>query len=470
MATRIGRRQLLHLAGLGTVGGLLLTACGGAPPTTTPPPKQDTTSATTPAPKQEAQPTASSAPKATSAPASANAVKIKFMAWAVDAKWLGGWDRSVEEFNRRNQNVQAEFQWSPIDGWEQKIMTMVSGGIVPDVVNTFLSVFLNLAGKGVLTPLDDYVKASKTVNLDDIIPMFRESGIFKSKRYGLPFSGGGFFYYYNDDAFKAAGVPAPKAEWTWKDFQEAAVRLTKREGDRVTQWGGDRGNWRGWVLSAGGKVTDDSLKKCLLDSPEAIEGLQFLQDMIHTHKALPTNEALQEADNQAMFMSGRSAMGYTNSTLAQKMGNDMKFKWNAVVVPKGPGGQFCAAGANNTTLQASSKYKDEAYLLVEWVTSTEGLMTRGLPEVTRKSQLEHPDLIDKLDPTFQGPGRTRDFVNIIMQANLTGVMPPMTPMWLEAETEINRQLDNLWFNRKPAAQVAKDIVAAVDPILQQWEG
>ncbi|MBI2940421.1 MAG: sugar ABC transporter substrate-binding protein [Chloroflexi bacterium] len=484
MANHITRRRFLTLAGSSALGGAALAACASAPTPTPPPPTKAAPIPAPAAPKPTTAPTAApaapkptaapapkptSAPVPTTAPAATGAAQIKFMAWAVDAQWLGGWDRSVEEFNKRNANVRVEFQWSPSQGWDQKVQTMIAGGVVPDVVNTGINLFINLAGKGALTPLDDYVKRSPTINIDDVIPMFREASVYKGKRFGMPFSGGSFFFYYNEDLFKAAGVPVPTSRWTWQDFLDVAARLTKREGNRVTQWGANRGVYTSWVYSAGGRFTDDTLKTCLLDSPEAIEGLTYMQDLIHKHKVAPTNEALQEENANSLFISGKSAMGYSNSTIALQLGDKAKYKWFSVVDPKGPKAQRAHAGANMATLQEQSRNKDAAFRLLEWISSTEGLLARGIPEVVRKSQLDHPNLVKTLDPSYQGPSRSLEFVKLIMEANMIGAMPPMTPKWAEASTAINTEFDNIWFNRKPVAQAAQDAVKKANPILAQWK-
>jgi multiple sugar transport system substrate-binding protein len=451
----------------------LLAACGAAPAA---PPAANSAATTVSSAVASATITAGPAPTTASAISAAAAtapgagpVKLTFMAWAVDVKWLGGWDRSTAEFNKRTSDVQVTFQWSPISGWEQKILTMISGGVAPDVVNTFASMFIDLIGKNTVIPIDSYTAASKTVNLEDFFPLFRQSGVFLGKRYGLPFSGGGSFFYYNEDMFQAAGVPLPTPDWTWQTFTDAAVKLTKRQGATVTQWGGCRGDWQSWVLSAGGKLADSTAKHCLLDSAEASAGLQHLQDLIFKQQAVPTNEALKKQDSNTMFQANTSAMGYTNSTLAQQMGDRMSFKWNAVRVPKGPVAQLAGGGVNNAVIAAASKDKAASYRFLEWITSTEELISRGLPEVTRQSQYDSPNLVNNLDPTFQGVGRTKAFVDVIVSGNGTAVTPPETPMWTQASGAIGKELANLYDNAKTASEVGKAIVQQVDPILAQWQ-
>jgi len=52
--------------------------------------------------------------------------------------------------------------------------------------------------------------------------------------------------YYNKDLFDADGLEYPTDTWTYNQAIEAATALTKREGDRVNQWGMNLGNLAIW--------------------------------------------------------------------------------------------------------------------------------------------------------------------------------------------------------------------------------
>ena len=69
--------------------------------------------------------------------------------------------------------------------------------------------------------------------------------------------------FYNVDLFEEAGVEPPPADWedtefTFDVFLDMAQQLTKREGNRTTQWGFlvNRGQrpWASWVYSNGGAL------------------------------------------------------------------------------------------------------------------------------------------------------------------------------------------------------------------------
>src|SRR5699024_9680853 len=107
--------------------------------------------------------------------------------------------------------------------------------------------------------------------------------------YGVPDRSGAMVLYYNKDLFDEAGVEYPTAEWDWDTFLEAAQALTDPS---KGQYGyGGVGWWPQWfslVAQNGGHVLDPETGAPNVNSPEAVEALQFAYDLYFTHEVAPT--------------------------------------------------------------------------------------------------------------------------------------------------------------------------------------
>jgi len=152
---------------------------------------------------------------------------------------------------------------------------------------------------------------------------------------GVSFAAEFMITYYNKDLFDKADVPYPPTnpeEWTWEKFVETAKKLTfdkkgRRPGepefdpDNIVQYGAVIPIW--WcpllplVWSNGGDIADETGTQPLINSPETIEALQKIYDLIYEeHAAAPptvtdafpsTNIALQTGQ-VAMVIDGQWAM------------------------------------------------------------------------------------------------------------------------------------------------------------------
>jgi multiple sugar transport system substrate-binding protein len=133
---------------------------------------------------------------------------------------------------------------------------------------------------------------------------------------------------YNKDITDGAGLTVPSsidAAWKWDDFIAAADKITKdHEGrspsesgfdpDNVAQYAvsapGDLPTLHGFFVSNGIQLFNEEGTECYIDSPEAIEVVQSLVDLVFKHRVSPTPvEANSFGGNPAALLgSGRVAM------------------------------------------------------------------------------------------------------------------------------------------------------------------
>jgi multiple sugar transport system substrate-binding protein len=204
----IRRRELLRLVGSASAVTLLVTACGGgqAPsPTTAPSSAQP---AATKAPQAAAaQPTTAPAQPTTApttAPANAAApaggptptpnplASVPIKSGKTVIEWWFGWGgmtalnalgNVAKTFNESHDNFQVKpLQVSSIT---QKLLAAIAGGTAPAVETGNIN-FAEFWVKGAAQPLDDYIKSSKTINIEDFFEPNLKAGQWKGKTYGVP--------------------------------------------------------------------------------------------------------------------------------------------------------------------------------------------------------------------------------------------------------------------------------------------
>ncbi len=107
-------------------------------------------------------------------------------------------------------------------------------------------------------------------------------------QYGIDYHLGAFLMYYNREVMEAAGVD-PDSIVTWDDYVEAGKQVTQdTDGDgdidiyMTTEEITDMFTARSLMLmNGGGAYNADG--ELILQSPENVEALQFMQDLVHTH-------------------------------------------------------------------------------------------------------------------------------------------------------------------------------------------
>ena len=119
--------------------------------------------------------------------------------------------------------------------------------------------------------------------------------------YALPVDARPLMLYYDADYFAREQVPPPTdGSWNWDDLVENAVKLTRRREDGTpARWGlGAHSNQVWWALWQNlAEAVDPDTLQCRLQEPEAIEALQFIHGLIHSHASRRQGELGVAAGN-----------------------------------------------------------------------------------------------------------------------------------------------------------------------------
>ena len=226
-----------------------------------------------------------------------------------------GWDGLVADFEAAHPGVKIEVQVTPGDEYLPRLLTQIAGGDAPDVVGVENTPFPQFVDRGILADVTDLLASSEGFTADDFFPHLLDRYTYDGRVYGIPYDAQPFaMLYYNPALFDAAGLDYPTNDWTWDDMLAAAEALTiTDDSGNVEQYGINAGNrWDYFVYGAGGAMVDDlrNPTKSMLDAPEAVEGIQFMVDMMHEYNVYPAPQTLEALGGASrdFFLTGKTAM------------------------------------------------------------------------------------------------------------------------------------------------------------------
>lgn len=162
---------------------------------------------------------------------------------------------------------------------EEKLLTALAGGEVPDVVLWDRYQTSLYAPKGALAPIDDFV-AEDSVDLDAFYqPALGEMEV-DGELYGLPLLVDNRSLFYNQTQLDEAGLEAPT---TWDELKTAAVALTESSGGTLERAGfdlSDPGLFNQYLAQAGGSLLNEDETETAFNSPEGLEVLEFWESLL----------------------------------------------------------------------------------------------------------------------------------------------------------------------------------------------
>jgi len=289
----------------------------------------------------------------------------------------------IDRFQEDHPGTQVTY--FPLLGYDlQKLTTMMAGGVAPDIFTGWGTWFRTWAEKGQIVSLDPYIDLHRSeLDIDDFYEGPLEGMRAGEQQVALTKYVNPVVLFYNKDMFDEAALEYPNYDWTWDDWREAAIKLTKREGNKTTQWGlwvpvpstfsRDANFVRG---NCGDFWDKNDPTHFTFDSPEAVEGLQFLHDLIWKDKVAPLGADFGGLSDP--FTPGVVAMG-------QEIGNQFfrwigpiadKFQWDGTLPPKGKCGRGIEVSLDGYMIYSGTRYPDLAWDLLMLMVSKEAAVCR----------------------------------------------------------------------------------------------
>ncbi|HHT27582.1 MAG TPA: extracellular solute-binding protein [Firmicutes bacterium] len=347
-----------------------------------------------------------------------------------DAK-LSYLESKAREYEELHPNVQVDI----IVGNQDKLRTMLAGGVDPDIHD--LPDFSHLGAAGFyqdIMPLlqrDGLVRAYNPVVLNS---MSTNDG----KLYMVPEQVVSTVSFFNRDLFLASGVQTPETlgpGWNWDYLLNAGKKLTvDRNGDGTPEsFGIDRGYayWRRAIEAAGGDYYEFNAQgmpiKSLWTSPEVVTGLEYVA-LLWEEGTIPYGRVPRH--EEYFFWTGKTAIDIVDAiAITGSYLSNVSFDWDMAIMPAGPAGPISSgAGGNGPFIFASTKNLEQVWDFCKFLF------------ITRENVMEYAKITGSI-PAYVGAQASYAAANNLLNKNYQAVfealnyLPPRSGGTLPAELQ-----------------------------------
>lgn len=365
-----------------------------------------------------------------------------------------------DEFESQNPNIKVDIETIAFGDYFTQMQTRVAAGNAPDAYELNYENFVSYAKKGVLQDLAPLFGGFDPSALNEkALSAFAADGV----QYGLPASFSNVLLFYNKDLFDRANVAYPTNDWTWKEMDDAAVKIRALGEDifgvfqPVQFW-----EFYKTVQQNGGSLFNDDMTKFTFNTPQNVETLQHLADRLITTNTMPTQAQLSGVGDWDLFKAGRLGMIITGVWAFPDFVANVEFPWDVAVEP-GNVNKATHFFSNGLVISKDSKQKEAAFKWIQFMSaSKEAAQIRvdanwELPAVTDTQVLEAflqatpPDnrqaVFDSLNylvtpPVIEQFAEMTDIVGIHLAAAAEGAKSPQQALddaQKELEQKINLQ-------------------------------
>jgi multiple sugar transport system substrate-binding protein len=294
---------------------------------------------------------------------------------------------------------------------------------------------------------------------DDFLPAIRDMASYQGKLLGIPYRVTTSILNYQKQLLTDAGFTTPPADWD--SFLAAAQATTKPPRYGLGIWGRQGpamvGGFTPFLYGNGGRYFDPVTMKIEINSPQAVEALQYYGDLMTKYKVIVPDAITWEFDEIiAGGQTDRYAMTITLAPYGTLI-NDPKLsktggRWAWSVAP----GRHSAAdsrvsfGGWTFGVPAAGKNTEWAFEFIQMATSKQW-MRRSLERGNappRTSVLTDPTVLDRFG-----------WAPVMAEALKTAVLEPRDPFWPAMELQLRSGISAVLLGQQ-TAKVALDSVAA----------
>ena len=317
------------------------------------------------------------------------------------------------DFDRAHDDIRLEIEHyeprgtdgSGAAGFAAALTAGVAAGTVADLAHFSGSTWQAFAARGSLQPLGDYAAQDRWTTPWPADEAYELQTRFRGKRYLSPSSAGPMLMFYVQEHFRRAGVPYPRADWTYADFQDTARRLTWRADGRDLygyEWSpGYVPNAVWWRMN--GTTEWDRIaepRKATWTTPAIIEAFQYqLYDSQYKLGVAPAQSVLEAQSGAARIEGGGTAMKVEGPWFLQRMAERWRREgtgpagFDVQLLPTGKAGRKVHLNAlEGQVMTRNSKDRDAAWEVLKWIGSEPG--QRRIAESGRLCNV--PDAVRKL--------------------------------------------------------------------------
>jgi len=234
-------------------------------------------------------------------------------------------DELTNDFNKLNPGVAVAAQYQGNYGaLNQKLIAAVAAGSPPTITQLFPTWTEQLIQAKAIVPVQNFFSGPDGLSdeeLADILPLLRQTNTFNGVQWTMPFNKSLYLLFYNEDLLKQNNLRVPE---TWDDLLRVAKALTKEEGGRTTRYGftvrTTEDYFFAFLLTNGGAYMQSGGREVAFNSAAGVEALQFLFDLVQTHKVAYVISGFADADmgagKTAMYIATNPGLSFAKAAAA----------------------------------------------------------------------------------------------------------------------------------------------------------
>jgi len=316
------------------------------------------------------------------------------------------WGGDIEFFKPLYDEFTKKYPWITVKTFGSgggdveglsKLAALQSSGEPPDIVwPQNISKWMD---GGNLEDLSPYIENDPIVPTLGIKDGFLQAWSMDGKIYALPWTDDPWPIVINKDLMEKHGMEMPPNDWTYDDFRDMAKKATDpAAGEYGMSFNGVFKVQFPFLLpianghASGLNYMNDNNTQSMLNTPEVLADLKWLQDMYNVDKVMMDVETFNKSGyaDGADFHAGKALFSIAQPL--KQLDDMVDFEWDILPAPRGKVSQPGIRNTSPLAMLSASKNKDAAWLFIRFQFEYEANKWRieniGFPSMVKNDELD----------------------------------------------------------------------------------
>lgn len=421
--------------------------------------------------------------------ATGETTEVSMYTWWGDSEQDLG-EAIVKDFEKEHPEIDVKENYIPYNDYLSKINTLIAAKQTPDVflIQEFLA---NEWGtKGVAKDLRPLYEAQGLTPEDLYLPtaMYRTD----NSLWGVNPSLTTICLFYNKTLFEAANITPPGLDatnpWTWEEYVDAAVKLTKDASGKTPKDAGfdinnaqvfgtlmpnNQNNLQALMYAAGTSIASEDGMSLEITKEKGVDALQKIADLSLKEQCAPSVAATKSAFSNAavMLMNDQLGMFIDGAYVFPNFTNE-GYEVGVTAIPKiGEKANNMAWGAT-LMIGADTKVENEAFTFLQFITNFDKTVEASINNKIGMGNLPHtlstmndPDLYKKWEENYD-PAMTELTTSILKDASRVGECVTLKNFATIVEQTLLPQLDKVWLGEMTAQEAMSTMDETLTPEME----
>jgi multiple sugar transport system substrate-binding protein len=299
-------------------------------------------------------------------------------------------DELIKAFNDSHANIEVRAQAIPWGTLFQQLAPSVAAGRAADVAAINEDQITGFIARGALQEITPEMMRSAGLDQGRFYESLWKVAEYQGRSYGVPVHSVALVMYYNKALFRRAGLDPERPPRNRQEFLETMLRLTvDRAGRNASQPGFDPSTTDQWgtvmptpwmggtiyysiLLQNGGRLVSEDTTRAVFNTPEAVEALQFMVDLVRKHKISPSDG--NEDGSITAFRQGKSAVVFNGVWLLSTLQRQADLEFGMAAFPRLGTREDAAWGGSSHLVLPRQRTPDPnrtlaAMTFINWITS-----------------------------------------------------------------------------------------------------